>query len=229
MQHLREKPRAGARLDLSHPLNKGLVGCWLFNEGSGIRAFDSSSYKNHGVLTNMAIPSCRSSLGLAFDGVDDYVDAGNDASLNITDAITVEAWVNGTWNNDVSPLSKSKWVTTEQGWFYRYLTTGGLYLVFGNGTTTTSLGYNSFFPANNTWYHILVTRSGSNFIYYVNGVQKATTSSNLDIRTTENLTIGSKGASKYFNGSIDEVRIYNRALSAEEIKELYINPYGMFL
>lgn len=76
------KPPLGACLDRRSPLAKGLVGCWLFNEGGGMRAFDISGLGNHGTLTNMANPSSSASgryptkfgTGLIFDGSDDRID-----------------------------------------------------------------------------------------------------------------------------------------------------------
>jgi hypothetical protein len=96
-----QKPPLGVQIDYIYPLAKGHVGYWLLNEGGGDKVYDLSGYNNHGTLNNMAFPStvtsgwnpCLDGIGLNFDGINDYINCGNDHSLDITDAITIEAWV----------------------------------------------------------------------------------------------------------------------------------------
>ena len=93
-----DKPPVGSQINWGHPLARGLVGCWLLNEGAGRKAYDLSEYRNHGTLTSMAIPPTpnsgwnpgRTGIGLSFDGVDDYV--GMMTTDLYTDTITLEAW-----------------------------------------------------------------------------------------------------------------------------------------
>ena len=80
------KPKRGIRLNPFHPLSKGLVGCWLFNEGSGQKYYDLSLYGNHGIQSTKAYApkwtSGKYDRGLKFDGTNDFCNMGNDASLN---------------------------------------------------------------------------------------------------------------------------------------------------
>ena len=96
-----DKPPVGAQIKWGHPLAQGLVGCWLFNEAAGGRAHDLSGRGNHGTLTEMAIPPTpdsgwnpgRTGIGLKFDNVNDYVNCGNNASLNAG----INDWSIGQW------------------------------------------------------------------------------------------------------------------------------------
>jgi len=80
----------------------GLVGYWRFEEGVGTTVKDSSGYGNNGILENSDGDEWvegRFGQALEFDGSDDYVDCGNDSSLNTPDAITIEAWIKPFANN----------------------------------------------------------------------------------------------------------------------------------
>jgi len=72
---------------------RGLVGHWRFNEGTGSTAKDSSPFGNNGTIHGASWVRGKFGYALKFDGTDDYVDCGSDDSLNITDAITIEAWI----------------------------------------------------------------------------------------------------------------------------------------
>ncbi len=164
--------------------------------------------------------SCPTGGGLQFDGVNKYVDAGNAASLNITNAITVEAWVKpnnlSTLNEIVTKSNNSGTIRPINLWVG-----GGYNAVFAvydgtwhivNSTNTLNVGL---------WYDIVGIMNGSNIMIYVNGV--LTTGGALTSLPTNNnsLQIGTNFNAEYFNGTIDEVRIYNRALSPTEILGLY--------
>ena len=238
--YLATKPPAGVQINPLHPLSRGLVGYWLFNEGSGSRAADISGHGNHGTLKNMS-PNAQDSGwggskfggGLQFDGVDDYVDCGNNASLDITDAITVEAWVN--INVDESGRIASKHGGGSYGWTlirgvsndnieWRISTTGS---DWNGGFTSLNI-----FKIN-TWYHIVATYDGSYMRMYVNGVED--TGGDFPVSLTGSINVAPastqigrdevSGTSGCFPGTIDEVRIYNHALTAAEVKQLYHDPF----
>jgi len=205
-------------------MDAGLVGHWKFNEKSGIIANDSSRYRNTGTLIGATHLPVWADKGIKFDGVDDYVDAGNGASLNITGAITIEAWV-----NEVQTSPNKKIVSKRTGTFMYFLgsDSGNLYAGIGNGTSVgvsgkaTILGtglHHVAFTYSNTEKKIRIFKDGVN-------VENTTITQNLS-SFTANLGIGAETIipptfTNFFNGSIDEVRIYNRALSASEIKRHY--------
>jgi len=204
-------------------MDAGLVGHWKFNEKFGIIANDSSRYRNTGTLTGATHLPVWAEKGIKFDGVDDYVDAGNNASLDITSAVTIGAWINPT----VSGSSVYRAILAK-----RSLTSTNyeLYLKNDAGVNQGRLSWysglevpSSFIPVTGSWTHVVATVSGNNLIIYANGVSVLNTTIAEILTNTGILAIGQTGsiAFEHFKGSIDEVRIYNRALSTSEIKRNY--------
>jgi len=204
-------------------MTEGLVGYWGFEEGSGTLAHDGSNYANDGVLTSG--PSwTKGKVGgaLSFDGSNDYVDAGNNDSLkNITTAVTVEAWAKRTaaaaWHSIVSKNTAS-----DDRDSYRLMSDpSGIPSIdiFANTAVGTAM-------TQDVWYHLVGTwdKNDSGTIrFYQDGVLKntGTYTGNLDA-TTVSLSIGrDNNGALFFPGLIDEVRIYNRALSNTEVRYHY--------
>ena len=207
---------------------RGLV-LWLkFNEGSGNIAYDSSFYNNHGTIYGATWTDGKFGKALSFDGVDDYVDCGNDTSLRPS-RITYEAWfkansvsgrytiLRGSHNGDVA-------LCIEDG------AVKGQIDADPSNPTWNFVSYSPIYE--NIWYHAVLTWDGTYARLYVNGELKDTDSTHPgDIRwsDTDGTIIGMSRPSSLqypFNGTIDEVRIYNRALSENEIKMLYYNRIG---
>ncbi|RLE75674.1 MAG: hypothetical protein DRZ80_02395 [Thermoprotei archaeon] len=216
----------------------GLIGSWHFDEGTGNTAHDTSGYNNHALLTtdnpNYPPPTWtengRYSNAVYFDGTEwAKVDAGNANIFNPTSGLSIEAWINA------SSLYSTSWgpmIVTKYGGNWK-----GYALFLDNG------GYPSFmvadgsvwYPAQSSkaistgvWYHIVGTWDGSIVRIYVNTVLKASTFGTLTNDPNQDLTIGRASwdpVGGMFKGTIDEVRIYNRSLTQEEINDLY-NYYG---
>lgn len=219
-----QKPMRGAQLNRTHPLAKGLVGCWLLNEATGETAFDLSGNGNNGTLENGV---AWSGGVLQFDGTDDCVDAGSGSSLDITDAITIEAWIYiSSHKTEHVVLSKNY-----NAYEFSIKNTDEIRLFLSSTqyviTTATNL-------AEKTWYNVVGTYDSTTGIakIYVDGREQTATDSasgGITSRPANKVYIGSRaGSAIHFNGSIDSVRIYNRALSAEEVAWSYREPYAMF-
>jgi len=203
----------------------GLVGHWKFNEKSGITANDSSRYRNTGTLTGASHLPIWSDKGIKFDGVDDYVDAGNNASFTNLNQITISAWINpkSLHNGSNSKMFIGKFQADSD--FY----IGSTYLAdtinINFNTNNGNFNYNSNTPLlMNTWYLISVVYNGSTISIYRNGIIDITPQPMTGIvNALYKLYIGKITDGNLYNwdGSIDEVRIYNRALSASEIKQYY--------
>jgi len=222
--------------------SSGLVGHWKFDEKSGLILNDSSRYKNTGTITQGA--GKWTDKGYYFDGTATYVDAGNDNSLKITGAITMSTWIkvyvfptttSSTWQ---TILTKGRSYNTLPNiqYFMGLYNVGGVQkfiaIYNSDGIAGNSLALDS--PDSSitntyTWYHISATWNGTTDVnsnkIYVNGVLKGTSQSIVPTGTDKNLTfrIGRSSFTDlyYFNGIINDVRIYNRALSAGEIEKLY--------
>lgn len=216
-------------------LEKGVVAHWGFDEGEGDIIFDDSK-NNNDCLPKCAGEGCsppkwvEGKIGSAmeFDGVDDYVDCGNGVSLDITDAITVAAWVK--WNDLTEPqmiLSKVTWDTKGYWLIKRY---GAVNFYIGSGTGHVIAYKSAAELVVGQWYHIvgIYSPSEGSIKIYINTVKGTDASYFGSITTSTNrLTIGSRyDGWAPFNGTIDEVYIYNRALKESEIKALYKRNIG---
>ena len=208
-----KNPRVAGGID-----NAGLVGYWDFEEGTGIRAEDNSINNNHGTLTlGPTWTGGRVGGGLSFDGENDYVDI-NSAVISGT-PFTLCTWYNmSASNGGTTPV----WVgsTANDTNNYQFeIDSSSLIRFHTSGDTNADYTFSS---SLNTWYHVCGVVSGSVKILYFNGqnVANGTFANNTVNRTA----IGRKSTptpSGYFTGKIDEVRIYDRALSATEIYNLY--------
>jgi len=204
-----------------------------FDEGNGNVAWDYSGYNNTGILKDANITNSDGDTppqwvdgkfgnALNFDRVDDYVNVSDSASLDITDEITVEAWF--------KPEGIYQSMIVDKNNAYR------IWISWGDGSWAT-LAFSVYINEawNDTefsvellkgqWYHLLGVYNGSTSKLYLNGnlVASKSLSGNIN-ESDEELLIGryKYSGEYYFNGTIDEVHIYNRALSEEEIKAEYV-------
>ncbi|HEY6503024.1 MAG TPA: Ig-like domain-containing protein [Chitinophagaceae bacterium] len=208
--------------------NTNLVAAYGFNENTGTTATDNSGNNNNGTLTNGPAWSASGRYGSAilFDGTNDYININDANSLDLTNGMTLEAWVNP------SNLTGFKTVICKDRTTSNYTYT----LAANNNTTNVNnqrpnsrirIGSNNRTVTGttkltlNTWTHIASTYDGTTMRLYINGVQVSTfaTTGNITV-TTDPLRIGGTTAltAQYFAGLIDEVRIYNRALTQAEIQ-----------
>lgn len=158
---------------------------------------------------------------LSFDGVNDYVEAGNASNLNITgNQITVSVWVLA----GMQPTALTRIVakrSSTSGFYIETSTAGTSKVYFTLKTNSTSRTANSNVNISITgWVHVVGIYNGTRVIMYIDGVEQTagTNVAGENINGTSNpLRIGTTYTASYFNGSIDEVRIYNRALSSAEV------------
>jgi len=209
----------------NNQLTDGLVGMWSFNgpDVSGSTVYDRSGSGNNGTITGANPTIGKVGQALNFDG-SDYINVGNDASLNITDAITVSLWVKPNSSSGQQGL-----VSDSAGWsnhFHMYLRDGA------DAQYAWGISNAEYFRTGNMkvgeWQHIVGTYSEvtSEAFLYVDGESIASGNWTGEIVTTINdLYLGRApgiAVPVTLNGSIDEVRIYDRALSADEVKQLYL-------
>ena len=199
----------------------GLVAAYGFNEGSGTTATDASGSGNAGAVSGATWnASGRIGGALAFDGVNDWVTVADANSLDLAAAMTLEAWVfptllpNNTWptvllKERTGDLSYGLYANTEGNRPSGHAWIGADRSVRGTAKLATGV-----------WSHLAVTYNGTIMRFYVNGTQVSTQNRTGNITTsTGPLRIGGNAswANEFLTGRIDEVRVYNRALTAAEI------------
>jgi hypothetical protein len=210
----------------------GLVAAYGFNEGSGGLTADASGNGNAGTLTNATWASAANSRfgasALIFNGTNALVTVNDALSLDLTTGMTLEAWVYPT----VAPSNWRTIITKEQpGDAVYYLYAGsssnnqpatGVYI----GAERTLFGGSRL--AANVWAHLATTYDGTTQRLYVNGTQVSSRAQTGAILTSGNpLRIGGNSVfGEFFQGRIDEARIYNRALSQAEIQTDMNSPVG---
>lgn len=210
------------RVQRGHPLARGLVGAWKFTEGSGLTAYDSSGFGNHGTLTNGPtwIGGPRGSLGNFARTSSQYVDCGSPAMPTI---VTVLATVLVLDTTATQKTIVSKGYDAANTQWELIITTAGNKFRFqayippsGRGATAGST------VATNTFYRLAGLYTGATYQIYVNGVLDGSSTDTGPIATAKKLEIGAVdnngAAANFWNGYIDDVLIYNRALSAAEIE-----------
>jgi len=202
---------------------RGLVGYWRFDEETGSTAKDSSPYGNHGTIYGATRVRGIIGKALSFDGVDDYVEVPDSASLQDIKKITVVAWIYPyTGYGQEYPRIVEKGNVEP---FRFYITASNGKLTVGLNTVSETI-YRSNKTAipENKWTMAAFTYDGVYLRIYLNGnLDKETTENAGDLDTFSTIThIGNfPTGNRTFNGIIDEVRIYNRALSPGEIKIIY--------
>lgn len=195
---------------------------------------DSSGLENNGTASGATFTT-SSKLGShagSFDGVDDYVNVSNTGGEFDMQTITVLAWIKLIeYNTSDFPTIISKrrgWGSGLASWELSMAPLYNFTSLRINGSSEYYINYdhNGNFPFNE-WYYVGFTKNGANCSLYGNGVLLNSTTDCPDFNTGSNILIGQTGEdavalSTYdFNGSIDEVAIWNRSLSADEILNIY--------
>ncbi len=204
------------------PPPAGLVAAYGFDEGGGTTVADASGTGNAGAVSGASWTSAGKNAGaLSFDGIDDQVTVADSASLDLTTGMTASAWVYPT----VTDSSFRTVLAKETGGSMAY----GIY-ASGSHTNNPPGGYvhtsqlygqrsTSALPVN-TWTHLATTYDGTNLRFYVNGqLAGSRVISGGMLTSTNPLRIGNNAvwSGEAFAGRIDDVRVYDRALSATEI------------
>lgn len=167
----------------------------------------------------------------SFDGSSAYIESSSNTLLNLGNYFTICAWIKpntgyGKNNADyidivsrwgsISPNAASYFLAiSSSGKIKAAITNNGYDITAGSGNTTIAVG---------KWSHIAMTFDGESVNLYVNGVKDGSFSSNAPQASSYTLYIGSqRGGFAYFNGSIDDVYLFKRTLTSNEILELYEN------
>ncbi len=212
--------------------NTTLTGYWKFDEAGGTLAKDFSGYQNNGTLTNVDFnassgwyngSSCRYGSCLRADGVNDYVAVPDDRNVRGNTDFALAAWINP---NSVSGTRRLIWKSDGNANFNGYyLGLSGSSAACGFGDGTNGVEPTGGTVAVSNWYSIICVRNSSadTITLYVNGINVASNTDTLTgtISYTGQLEMGGRSSSsEFFNGTVDDIRIYNKSLSTSEITSI---------
>lgn len=236
-----QKPLAGAGIDWGHPLAQGLVLSWDGLEGGGRLAFDSS-YGNNGTVTGTAggIPAAQFGTAWKFDGTTTYIISQSkpvEFGRGGTKAFTHEVW----FQNSTKPGANNYYCLTMVGQGYNsgtydkslcinnsgflnsFVYTGSPTFVVGNTDTT-----------DGQWHHGVMTYDGVTLSVFVDGTRQnggaagstfGESPAFFILADKESISIGLTRLA--YPGAIASARAWTRALSRDEIKQLFNEPYAM--
>ncbi|MHC1576179.1 MAG: LamG domain-containing protein, partial [Methanosarcinaceae archaeon] len=214
--------------------NSGFVSQWSMDENTGTITYDSAD-GNDGTIHGATWATGANNSALSFDGNNDHVKVLDSNNLDITDSITIIGWVKATDGSggvsgsiidkgwDAFSLVKDKW----GGWKVTYRISNS------NQAVQWDWGKeHGRYPSDGQWYHVAATYNGSRIVLYIDGVMDNSKGVSGMLSTSDrDMMIGcNQGNSNFFDGMIDELAIYDRALSAEEIQHHYSTftiPYSV--
>lgn len=243
-------------LDIEATRDHGMVGYWKFDEGTGSSTRDWSGNGNTAYsVSSTPSPFSTSTVtstiafdnpfSMSFDGTDDYLNLGTPTTLNITGPISISSWVNisDMPTTTSSPADDRFFEVVTKG----YDGTNEQYtLELFNPAGTIQMRWLTYNGSNhgavinkpsswviNTWHHYAGTFDGSTWTIYLDGIsQGSATDSQVPVSTNKKVYIGALDLNgtvdRFQRGLIDDLRIYNRALGADEVAELAKGRYSRY-
>ncbi len=227
------------RLTSPTGVDTSLKGYWSFNgkDMSGTTAYDRSGAGNNGTLTNgPTITEGKLGQALSFDGTDDYVSVPSSTSIYPSLPLTFSFWVKPNTVASAQGVFGAREAVQHEGYWAAINSDGSIGISYGDWTTCGSGGRRTKTSAASAlvagqWQHVVgILRGATDMTIYVNGTDVGGTYSGTGGTITYSalpiLRLGAVGGSggcsaTYLNGSLDEARLYNRALSAGEVAALY--------
>ena len=219
------------------------------NEPSGATTFEDSSGNNYdstcgGIICPAAAYPGNFYSAVRFDGIDDYISSIDTATGDLdirTGSITIMFWANSSSKNSFSlPISKGKIYPTANCYIIEYngyeihqhADKYEFAICHNNGVTSRFVKVNSSYPINTTdgqWHHVVAVyeRDADTMQIYVDGraqnspIAAGWGATNIDIDGNRRFSVGSRSGEGVFTGSIDEVSVWKRALSANEVMDIY--------
>jgi hypothetical protein len=235
---------------IAYDYNKGApVGWWKFDECQGNIAYDWSGIGNTGSI-NIGPNGTQNSLGtcqvgtsaawtngasgkynssLSFDGVDDYIDNGTNNIYSMHNDITFSAWVYGTARFNEGATIFNRKAQGNPGFYWLMIYQNKGFFQYWDGSKNVNITTTNNLPiSQNQWFHYAITLAGTSISFFVNGklveskqaiaITKDIIDSNLYIGTYQKWTNNWQ-----FSGRLDDIRIYNYALTPTQIKTIFNN------
>ncbi|MCZ6702547.1 MAG: LamG domain-containing protein, partial [Ignavibacteria bacterium] len=199
-----------------------LVGHWAMEENGGATLIDSSSSKNNAsIIEGPSWVEGKRGLALDLNGTIDYCSVPDDPTLNISSAITIAAWIKPS-KYETQRIIRKVDETNDLGYSLFLSVDSTISIRFNNSNDKRVNSITKYPGTGNTWMHVAATYDGSTIRIYVNGVEDNTQTVDFNIGITNNdLTIGADAdETDFFEGLLDDLRIYNYALSSMDISNL---------
>lgn len=211
----------------NYSASSGIVSCWLdgvtdsCGGGNNGINYGSSNWTNtnRGTIGNKTL----STNGTATS----YFDVPHASNLNLTSSLSIGMWISPNSVSNYNTLLTKSTGTTTINYDLSLGSTGALRFAYNNatncGVTTPVVVSSTATITPNNWNYVTVTLSGTALTFYINGISAGTgTITNLCGSVTGNLTLGKDRGTNYYNGYIDEVAIWNRALTPSEVQQIYL-------
>ena len=212
--------------DLSETVaSDNLIGWWKLDEETGVTASDSSDYGNDGYLSgSQTFSGCMITgivkSGLSFNGSSDNVAISNTGFFDL-DVYTYSLWIRPEWISGVPSYEPAILAIRDAGGTRLSVHLDNTYADIKVWNQSSLSTYNYSF-SQNTFYHIVLVHDSTNLILYVDGVFVESNVYAHNALANRQLNIGSAaGISEWFQGAIDDVRIYNKVLTSSEIQAIY--------
>jgi hypothetical protein len=197
-----------------------------FDENFGTKAYDDSVNSADATLNNTPTwTTGKLGIALSFNGSSQWISIPSTTENNI-ETVSVSAWIKTSQSPGSATPIIQKW-DGSGGYPYALVlnTTGTVSFSASDGTNTPTVTSGATTVNDDAWHHVVGTRTdGGQMKIYVDGSIKNTTSDNASLSTTNSTVVGvarRSGGSNYFSGLIDEVKIFNAALSAQEVSNEY--------
>jgi len=207
----------------------GLIGYWKFDNG---QAIDYSINKNNGMIEGATLTSNRFgniNKSLSFNGVSDYVSTNQLFNFNKTDSFSVLLWIN--INNHSHKATAAAGIIGKGHWYdntwdiFLYNSNAIAFEVSGNPTRNGIVNILTPILSLNRWHFYSAIYENGSIRIYLDGdlIRTATYNGIGDFNNSNNLLMAMRfnDSSRRLNGMLDDIRIYNRALTLEEIKQIY--------
>jgi len=196
-----------------------------------LRQLDSASFADRSAYGHLCTRTGAvwQQQGTYFDGTDDNLNCGASAAFNVS-RITIMAWFKcATIGRNNWICSREANVSPNQNWSILVYSDNIFYFnnwigtVLGQPSSTTSI-------AANRWYHGVGVYDGANAMVYINGLQEDAHAQTGNLDTSSlNVRVGSRDVpDRFFNGQIDDVRIYSRGLTPAEVQNIYLETRGQY-
>jgi hypothetical protein len=226
-----------ATLSSDFTRDANIVSWWYLDESSGTR-YDGSGNNNltdtNANVASFSTTGASVKEGAAAADFENLPDVGNDAhlsiahgtqtGLDITGNLTIMAWFRLESTGDTQDIVAKDGATGNEGYHLRYNGNGWVDFILSHDGTNNTTVIGSTTVTAGTWYHATGVYDGSTMKLYINGESDASpVSYNSGIfSNTAPFTIGCRnGNAQFFDGQIDEVAVFNRPLTADEVKDIY--------